>query len=141
MSRSLQQYFGGLYPRRSLRLIVPDVLTVQGDYSLLKIVMENLLDNSYKFTARNQGEAVVEIGSRRECEDLTVFVRDNGCGFDATRAERIFEPFSRFHKETDYKGNGIGLATVKRIVHRHGGRIWAESRPGRGSTFYFTLPD
>jgi PAS domain S-box-containing protein len=141
MSRSLQQYFGGLYPRRSLRLICPDVLTVTGDYSLLKIVMENLLDNSYKFTARNEAEAVVEIGSRHDNEDLVVFVRDNGCGFDATREARIFEPFSRFHKETDYRGNGIGLATVKRIIHRHGGRIWAESRPGRGATFYFTLPD
>jgi PAS domain S-box-containing protein len=141
MSRSLRQYFGGLYPRRSLRLIVPDTLLVTGDYSLLKIVMENLLDNSYKFTARNDGEAVVEIGSRRVNEDLVVFVRDNGCGFDAARAGRIFEPFSRFHKETDYRGNGIGLATVKRIVHRHGGRIWAESRPGRGATFCFTLPD
>jgi signal transduction histidine kinase len=103
MSRSLQQYFGGLYPRRSLRLICPDVLTVTGDYSLLKIVMENLLDNSYKFTARNEAEAVVEIGSRHDNEDLVVFVRDNGCGFDATREARIFEPFSRFHKETNRK--------------------------------------
>jgi signal transduction histidine kinase len=141
MSRSLRQYFGDLYPRRSLRLIVPETLTVTGDYSLLKIVMENLLDNSYKFTARNEGEAVVEIGSRRENEDLVVFVRDNGCGFDAAHAGRIFEPFSRFHKDTEYRGNGIGLATVKRIVHRHGGRIWAESRPGRGAMFCFTLPD
>lgn len=141
MSRSLQQYFGDLYPRRSLRLMAPETLTVTGDYSLLRIVMENLIDNSYKFTSRNEGEAMVEIGSRRENEDLVVFVRDNGCGFDAAHAGRIFEPFSRFHKETDYKGNGIGLATVKRIIHRHGGRIWAESRPGRGATFCFTLPD
>lgn len=141
MSRSLRQYFGGLYPHNSLRLIAPDTLLVTGDYNLLKIVMENLLDNSYKFTARNEGEAIIEIGSRRENGDRVIFIRDNGCGFDVSRASCIFEPFSRFHKETEYRGNGIGLATVKRIVHRHGGRIWAESQPGRGATFCFTLPD
>lgn len=141
MSRSLQQYFGGLYPRRSMKLIVDDSLKVTGDYNLLKIVMENLIGNSYKFTAKNDGETIIEVGSYRTEEGLVVFVRDNGCGFDLTPARRIFEPFARFHKETEYQGSGIGLATVKRIIHRHGGRIWAESRPGQGATFYFTLPE
>ena len=124
-----------------MKLIVDDSLKVTGDYNLLKIVMENLIGNSYKFTAKNDGETIIEVGSYRTEEGLVVFVRDNGCGFDLTPARRIFEPFARFHKETEYQGSGIGLATVKRIIHRHGGRIWAESRPGQGATFYFTLPE
>ena len=142
MSRSLEQYFQGLYPGRTLRLIAGEHLKVPGDYNLLKIVMENLIGNSYKFTANNDGEAIVELGSHQAKEGLVVFVSDNGCGFDMDRARRrLFEPFARFHNENEYKGTGIGLATVKRIVHRHGGRIWAESQPGQGATFYFTLPD
>ncbi len=142
MSRSLEQYFQGLYPGRTLKLIAGEHLKVPGDYNLLKIVMENLIGNSYKFTANNDGEAIVELGSHQAKEGLVVFVRDNGCGFDMDRARRrLFEPFARFHNENEYKGTGIGLATVKRIVHRHGGRIWAESQPGQGATFYFTLPD
>jgi hypothetical protein len=142
MSRSLEQYFRGLYPGRTLKLITEEHLKVPGDYNLLKIVMENLIGNSYKFTANNDGEAILELGSHQAKGGLVVFVRDNGCGFDMDRARRrLFEPFARFHSENEYKGTGIGLATVKRIVHRHGGRIWAESQPGQGATFYFTLPD
>ncbi len=103
--------------------------------------MENLIGNSYKFTAKNDGEATIEVGSYRDEDDLVVYVRDNGCGFDMNRAGRLFQPFARFHEENEYKGTGIGLATVKRIIHRHGGRIWAESQPGMGATFYFTLPE
>jgi PAS domain S-box-containing protein len=141
MAYSLQQYFRGLYPGRSVRMAAEDDVQVPGDYNLLKIVMENLIGNSYKFTAKNDGEAVIEIGSYRAGDDLVVFVRDNGCGFDMMRAGRLFQPFARFHDENEYKGTGIGLATVKRIIHRHGGRIWAESQPGMGAAFYFTLPD
>ncbi len=141
MAFSLQQYFRGLYPGRTVRMVAEDNVLVPGDYSLLKIVMENLIGNSYKFTAKNEGEAVIEVGSQKEDDSLIVYVRDNGCGFDMRRAGRLFQPFARFHEEDEYKGTGIGLATVKRIVHRHGGRIWGESQPGMGATFYFTLPD
>lgn len=141
MAFSLQQYFRGLYPGRAVRMVAEDNVLVPGDYSLLKIVMENLIGNSYKFTAKNEGEAVIEVGSQNEGDGPIVYVRDNGCGFDMRRAGRLFQPFARFHEEDEYKGTGIGLATVKRIVHRHGGRIWAESQPGMGATFYFTLPD
>lgn len=140
MSSSLQHYFRDLYPDRPIKLVVHDNVRVPGDYNLLKVVMENLISNSYKFTARNDGEAIIELGSYQAEEGLVVFVRDNGCGFDMSRAGRIFEPFARFHDDSEYKGTGLGLATVKRIVHRHGGRIWAESEPGKGATFYFTLP-
>ncbi len=140
MSTSLQHYFRDLYPDRPITLVVHDNIRVPGDYNLLKVVMENLISNSYKFTARNDEEAIIELGSYQAEEGLVVFVRDNGCGFDMSRAGRIFEPFARFHDDSEYKGTGLGLATVKRIVHRHGGRIWAESEPGKGATFYFTLP-
>lgn len=141
MALSLQQYFRGLYPGRTVRMIARDDVRVSGDHSLLKIVMENLIGNAYKFTARNDGEAMIEVGSYQAKEDLIVYVRDNGCGFDMARASRLFQPFARFHDENEYKGTGIGLATVKRIIHRHGGRIWADSQPGMGATFYFTLPE
>lgn len=141
MALSLQRYFLGLYPGRSLRMIAHDDVRVPGDYNLLKIVMENLIGNSYKFTSKNDGEAIVEVGSYRGEDGLVVYVKDNGCGFDMNRAGRLFQPFARFHEENEYTGTGIGLATVKRIIHRHGGRIWAESRPGMGATFCFTLPE
>ena len=141
MALSLQQYFRGLYPGRSLRMVTHDDVRMTGDYNLLKIVMENLIGNSYKFTAKNDGEAIIEVGSYQDEDNLVVYVRDNGCGFDMNRAGRLFQPFARFHEENEYKGTGIGLATVKRIIHRHGGRIWAESQPGMGATFYFTLPE
>lgn len=141
VARSLHRDFVDLYPERPVEFHARDDITVQGDYNLIKIVLENLIGNSYKFTAKNEGEAVIELGSYRAEEGPVVFVRDNGCGFDMSLAQGIFEPFARLHEERDYKGNGIGLATVKRIVHRHGGRIWVESEPGKGTTFYFSLPE
>jgi PAS domain S-box-containing protein len=141
LALSLQQYFRGLYPGRSVKMIAQEDVLVPADYNLMKIVLENLIGNSYKFTARNSQEATIEIGSYQAGDGLVIFIRDNGCGFDLTKAGRIFQPFARFHEETEYKGTGIGLATVKRIIHRHGGRIWAESQPGHGATFYFTLPE
>ncbi|MEN6616892.1 MAG: PAS domain-containing sensor histidine kinase, partial [Syntrophorhabdus sp.] len=125
MASSLQHYFWGLYPGRSVKMITHDDMRIPADYNLIKIVLENLIGNSYKFTAKNTGDTVIEIGAYQSEEGMVIFIRDNGCGFDMTKAGRIFQPFARFHEETEYKGTGIGLATVKRIIHRHGGRIWA----------------
>ncbi len=112
-------------------------LTVQGDSRLITSVMENLLGNAWKFTAR-QAQAVITVG--RLAPRGAFFVRDNGTGFDMAYADKLFGTFQRLHDASEYAGTGIGLATVSRIIARHGGTIWAESEPGRGATFYFKLP-
>ena len=110
------------------------------DGHLLQAALDNLLRNAWKFTAQQDGPRV-EFGSMLTPEGETAFyVRDNGAGFDMAQARRLFEPFQRLHTQQDFPGTGIGLATVRRIIHRHGGRIWAEAEPGQGAVFYFTLP-
>jgi two-component system, chemotaxis family, sensor kinase Cph1 len=101
-------------------------------------VLQNLVENAVKFT-RSRSDAWVEVGSRVADGDRAFFVNDNGVGFDMQHAVRLFDAFERLHDD-QYEGTGIGLATVRRIVERHGGRLWAESEPGRGATFYFTIP-
>jgi len=120
-------------PARRVDVIVPPALPARGDPRLLHTVLENLVHNAWKFTARRD-DAWIEIGAR----DGAFFVRDNGVGFDDAHADRLFTPFYRLHA-TDFEGTGVGLAIAQRIVHRHGGRIWAEGAPERGATFYFTL--
>ena len=125
-------------PDREVEFGIEEKLTAEGDRRLLRIVLENLLSNAWKFTCREE-KALIEFG-RTEIKGARVFfVRDNGIGFDREKAARIFKPFSQIHREGEFPGEGIGLATVTRIVHRHGGRIWTESAPGEGATFYFTL--
>jgi light-regulated signal transduction histidine kinase (bacteriophytochrome) len=112
---------------------------VQGDYGLLRIAIENLMSNAWKFTSRKD-QARIEVGQGTGPAGHPVyFVRDNGAGFDMRYASKLFSPFQRLHAESKFGGTGIGLATVQRIVHRHGGQIWAESAVDRGATFYFTL--
>jgi two-component system sensor histidine kinase/response regulator len=123
---------------RNVDLKLRPGVTVTGDGQLLKIAMENLLENAWKFT-RNEPEARIEFGMTQAGGEATYFVRDNGAGFDMTYADRLFGPFQRLHAQSDFPGNGIGLATVQRIIHRHGGRVWAEGLVGQGATFYFTL--
>ena len=117
--------------------IAPDV-RAGCDARLLRIALENLLGNAWKFTSKLEN-AHVEFGSLSQQGDTVYFVRDNGAGFDMAYASQLFGPFQRLHQATEFEGTGIGLATVQRIVHRHGGRVWAESAVGRGATFYFTL--
>jgi signal transduction histidine kinase len=114
-------------------------LTVQADPGLMRIVLHNLLSNALKYSSKAE-QPRVEFGSERSVGELVFFVRDNGTGFAMAEAHRLFRPFQRLHKRGDYSGSGIGLATAARIVRRHGGRIWADSAPGQGATFRFTLP-
>lgn len=126
-------------PERKVRMKIEEGLYVRGDEGLLRMVLENLLGNAWKFTSRAE-EAYIEVSACGEEYGRTVFcVRDNGVGFDMRYAERLFQPFQRLHPADEFPGTGIGLATVQRVIHRHGGRIWAESEPGRGAAFYFTL--
>jgi two-component system, NtrC family, sensor kinase len=124
-------------PDRQIEIEVRGALTADADRRLMKVVLENLLGNSWKFTKKAPA-ARIEFGSDRD--GIVYFVRDNGAGFDMTYAERLFQPFQRLHKNADFPGTGIGLATVHRIVDRHGGRVWAEGTVGVGATFYFTVP-
>jgi two-component system, sensor histidine kinase and response regulator len=111
-------------------------LTAQGDERLLRVVLENLLGNAWKFTGKREN-AHIEFGRR----DGVFYVADNGAGFNMDYADQLFHPFQRLHSEDEFDGHGIGLVTVHRILHRHGGKIWAESVEGQGATFYFTVSD
>jgi len=127
--------------RDVLFLALPGVL-VEADPRLVRIALENLIGNAYKFTSRTEGGRI-EFGSmagRDQHAGHTVyFIRDNGAGFDMHYVDRLFTAFQRLHGDRDFKGSGIGLATVSRIIRRHHGTIWAESELGHGATFYFTL--
>jgi signal transduction histidine kinase len=126
-------------PARQVTCIIADDLIAQGDASLLRLVLENLFSNAWKFTARTpQARIAFDVVPQPDGSPVW-YVRDNGVGFDMADADKLFEPFQRFHARTDYPGTGIGLATVQRIIQRHGGRIWAEGAIGHGATFFFTL--
>ena len=120
---------------------IGDLGEVEGDANLLHYALGNLIDNALKYTRRCR-QAVIRIDELPEAASgaqTTLFVQDNGCGFDMSKARRIFDPFQRLHTEKDYEGIGIGLSNVRRIIQKHGGKIWFESAPGKGATFYFTL--
>jgi signal transduction histidine kinase len=124
---------------RSLEVSVAALPDCHGDPSLLTQVFVNLLSNALKFT-RHRTTAKIEIGCQRHGREQVYFVRDNGAGFDMQYAEKLFGVFQRFHRAEEFEGTGIGLSIVQRIVHRHGGRIWAEAHVDQGAAFYFTIP-
>ena len=125
-------------PERKAQVVIEPGLRVRGDERLMRIVMANLLNNAWKFTSKIP-EARIEVGVGRN-GDHAFFVRDNGAGFDMAHAGRLFGVFQRLHTASELPGTGVGLATVQRIINRHGGRVWAESRPNEGTTIFFTLP-
>lgn len=125
-------------PARRVEIQIGDGITSTGDPKLIKVVLENLLGNAWKYTA-GKADAVIRFGVNVSGGGHVYFVRDNGVGFDRSQAEKIFIPFYRLHNKEEFAGFGIGLATVKRIIQRHGGRIWAKGETGEGATFFFTL--
>lgn len=124
---------------RIVEVEIQEPLLADADPRMLRLAFENLLNNAWKFTGRTP-RARVELGSKIENGEVIYYLRDNGVGFDTAYAGKLFAPFQRLHSEADFPGTGVGLATVYRIIDRHGGRIWAESAPNAGATFYFTLP-
>ncbi|HVZ13941.1 MAG TPA: response regulator [Bauldia sp.] len=123
---------------RKVEVRIEDGLTANADRRLMKIVMENLLGNAWKFTGKAD-HPQVEIGRTLVEQGPAFYVRDNGAGFDMALADKMFQPFRRLHSEADFPGTGVGLATIQRVIDRHGGRVWAEGKVGAGATFFFTL--
>jgi signal transduction histidine kinase len=126
------------HPERKVEFVIEDGITVRADAVLLRIVLDNLLANAWKFTSHNE-HARIEIGTLSKNGECVCYVRDNGVGFDKTYADKMFDAFQRLHTD-EFEGTGIGLAIVQRIIHRHGGEVWADGSVGEGATFCFTLP-
>jgi light-regulated signal transduction histidine kinase (bacteriophytochrome) len=126
-------------PERMVETCIQPALEVRGDSNLLRIVLENLLGNAWKFTAYKP-QALIEFGAKVLDGRRVFYVRDNGAGFDMRYADKLFTAFQRLHGMDEFDGSGIGLANVKRIINRHGGEVWAEGEVDIGATFYFTLP-
>ncbi len=127
------------HPERQAVFSIMEGLSTHGDPRLLRIALENLFNNAWKFTSKYT-HADIQLGMYHDSGEAIFFVRDNGAGFDMTYAGKLFSPFQRLHTATEFEGTGIGLATVQRIIHRHGGRIWVQAAIGQGASFYFTLP-
>jgi signal transduction histidine kinase len=125
-------------PDRQVDFVIADGLSAEGDARLLRIVMDNLLGNAWKYASKHP-RARIEFGFAQNNGQSAYFVRDDGAGFDMAYADKLFGAFQRLHRQTEFSGTGIGLATVQRIMHRHGGRVWAEGEVEKGATFYFTL--
>ncbi len=138
MARGLAGELASRDTGRNVEFVIADGVEGWADPTLLRSALQNLLENAWKYTGKREA-ARIEFGVEQGAGGRVYFVRDNGVGFDMTEANRLFNPFQRLHKEADFEGTGIGLATVDRIIRRHGGKIWAQGEVGRGATFFFTL--
>jgi light-regulated signal transduction histidine kinase (bacteriophytochrome) len=136
--RSISADLTRLEPDRQVEWRIAPEVQVRGDAGLLRLALENLVRNAWKFSKR-RAPAQIAFGSLGEGENSILFLRDNGAGFDMTKAQKLFGAFQRLHQQRDYEGTGIGLTIVKRIVERHGGRIWVQAAPELGATFFFTV--
>jgi signal transduction histidine kinase len=135
---ALAQQLADEDPGRSVTFNIQPGLRAVGDSSLLNIALHNLISNAWKFTAKKDNAEIV-FNSKKEGNEIVYCLCDNGVGFDMAYAGKLFRPFSRLHSKIDFPGTGVGLATVQRVIFRHGGRIWAEGAPGKGACFYFSL--
>ena len=143
LSRIAEEVFGFLRstnPDRRVEAVIAPQLQARGDERLLRIALENLIGNAWKFTSKKEG-ARIEFGAEDRPEGRVFYVRDNGAGFDRALAHKLFQTFERLHHNSQYEGLGVGLSTVQRVIAKHEGRIWADGDEGKGATFYFTLPD
>jgi signal transduction histidine kinase len=140
LARSIVARLEHMQPDRRVEIAITDGVVTECDATLLDVVLENLLGNAWKFTAKQAG-ARLEFGVQMSTHPRVFFVRDNGAGFDMASADKLFGVFQRLHSVDEFEGTGIGLATVQRIVRRHGGRVWAEAAVGQGATIYFTLEE
>jgi signal transduction histidine kinase len=138
MAREITDELKRAHPERTVEVVIQDALFVDGDHRLLRIVLDNLFSNAWKFTQKSE-RARIELGGFESDASRVVFVRDNGVGFDMRHAQRLFRAFERLHAASEFEGSGIGLAIVQRIIQRHGGRVWVESLIGEGTTFSFIL--
>jgi light-regulated signal transduction histidine kinase (bacteriophytochrome) len=125
-------------PERNVTITIPNQLPAFADARLMRIALSNLIGNAWKYTGRNP-DARISIDYIEEEKRRVFFIRDNGVGFDMNLAQKLFQPFQRLHSDEMFPGTGIGLAIVRKIIQCHKGKIWAESEPGKGSLFYFTL--
>ncbi|MCK5152430.1 MAG: GHKL domain-containing protein, partial [Candidatus Thorarchaeota archaeon] len=123
---------------REVSVDIQEDIVMRCDKRSMRVVLQNIIGNAWKYT-KNRSDPRIDVGVLQSNGEDIFFVKDNGVGFDPDQKEKLFKPFQRLHRADDFEGSGIGLATVKRVIARHGGRIWAESQEGMGSTFYFTL--
>lgn len=137
---SIAEELASEHPGRHLEWVIEPGMRMHGDKALLRIVLQNLIENAWKFTAK-VAHPVIRIGSTAQPDGAVYFVADNGAGFDMRNAQKLFGAFQRLHHTADFPGTGIGLALVKRIIQRHGGRIWPEAEVGHGATFYFSAKE
>jgi len=128
----------GRDPQRRIDVSIRDGMRAQGDARLVRTALENLIGNAWKFSSKADHPRI-EVGALADDRRKVFYVRDNGAGFDMAYADKLFSAFQRLHAASEYSGTGIGLATVQRIVRRHGGRVWADAQPGQGAVFFFTL--
>jgi light-regulated signal transduction histidine kinase (bacteriophytochrome) len=125
-------------PRRRVEFMIAQVPRVEADEGLMRVALDNLIRNAWKYTSHHE-QACIEFGAINRRGETLYYVRDDGAGFDPRQSDELFQPFHRLHTRSEFPGTGIGLATVQRILARHGGRIWAEGAVEKGATFWFTL--
>jgi light-regulated signal transduction histidine kinase (bacteriophytochrome) len=139
LAREIFDELSATSPRTQVKLQIEGQMTAEGDRGLLRIALQNLLSNAWKYSSKRV-EARIEFGRTTDAKGEYIYhVRDNGAGFDPQYADRLFGVFQRLHAASEFPGTGVGLATVQRVIQRHGGRVWAESALDKGATFYFTL--
>ena len=139
MARRVCEELQSREPGRRVTFAIEPQLVADADAPLMRLVLENLLGNAWKFTGKERAPRI-EVGAETREVGVVYFVRDNGAGFDMAYADTLFAPFRRLHRESEFPGSGIGLATVYRVIDRHGGRAWAEGVVGGGATVFFTVP-